>query len=151
DAAATGIGQEMFFWTDFVGTLLEILPKNGFPAPRPTQDGLPGQFSALGQFQIGDDEALVVTLAPTDARYQGFMVGNLWFESFEYANRQSSLTSAQAELGSDGRYHYVISATDPGVANWLDTEGHQRGLMFLRWQGLGAGFVPAQPGATLVK
>jgi hypothetical protein len=32
-------------------------------------------------------------------------------------------------------YRFVISAEDPGVPNWLDTEGHNRGLMFMRWQG----------------
>jgi len=46
------------------------------------------------------------------------------------------MTPAQSYLGADGRYRYVISARDPGIENWLDTEGHRRGLVFMRWQGL---------------
>jgi hypothetical protein len=30
----------------------------------------------------------------------------------------------------------VVSPTDPGVPNWIDTQGRTRGLLFLRWQGL---------------
>jgi hypothetical protein len=45
----------------------------------------------------------------------------------------------------------VISHRDPGVANWLDTEGHRRGLIMLRWQGLsGALADEQQPSARLV-
>ena len=30
----------------------------------------------------------------------------------------------------------MISATDPHVPNWIDTRGHQRGFVFMRWQGI---------------
>jgi len=46
----------------------------------------------------------------------------------------------------------VVSKQDPGVPNWLDTQGYNRGMMFLRYQGLpdklnGA----AQPHAQRIK
>ena len=30
----------------------------------------------------------------------------------------------------------MVSHRDPGIRNWLDTEGHRRGLIMMRWQGL---------------
>ena len=34
-----------------------------------------------------------------------------------------------------GLVRVVISATDPGLPNWLDTAGHRRGALALRWVG----------------
>ena len=34
---------------------------------------------------------------------------------------------------SDGSVRLVISATDPGHPNWIDTGGHTIGTMFFRW------------------
>jgi hypothetical protein len=31
---------------------------------------------------------------------------------------------------------YVVSERSPGIANWLETTGHSRGVMMLRWQRL---------------
>ena len=33
----------------------------------------------------------------------------------------------------DGSVRIVVAAEDPGVDNWLDTCGHQRGTMCVRW------------------
>jgi hypothetical protein len=33
----------------------------------------------------------------------------------------------------DGAVRIVVSHTDPGTANWIDTCGHERGTMCLRW------------------
>jgi hypothetical protein len=40
---------------------------------------------------------------------------------------------------ADGRYTYVISRVDPGVASWLDTCGMNEGLGLMRWQGFPGG------------
>jgi hypothetical protein len=37
----------------------------------------------------------------------------------------------------------VISATDPGVPNWIDTDGHTKGFVFMRWQHLTGPFTAA--------
>jgi hypothetical protein len=66
------------------------------------------------------------------------MLGDmLWFTSLDYRTRQTSLAiPGQASLSSDALYHYVISAKDPGVPNWLHAAGHPYGCVFVRWQGL---------------
>ena len=106
----------------------------------------------MGRFDLEDDEALVLSVPKTEARYQGVQLGNFWFDALEWANRQTSLSGGQAHLGSDGRYHYVIAKEDPGVPNWLDTTGLQEGLFFLRFQGLPAPLDEENhPSAELVK
>jgi hypothetical protein len=122
-------------------------------ATRQTGDqGLEGQVSAMGRFVLEEDEALLLSVPKTGARYQGVQLGNEWFDALEWANRQTSLSAGQAHRASDGRYYYVISAQDPGVPNWLDTTGLRRGLFFLRFQGLSQA-IPKEdlPKASLLK
>ncbi len=54
-------------------------------------------------------------------------------EPIDFANHQSSLNGHQAVLDPDGVFRAVVSAKDPGVANWLDTAGHSEGAMLIRW------------------
>jgi hypothetical protein len=149
-AAVPDAGQ---FWLDFAGRIRLFTSDNDVIAPRSTGgQGLEDQVSAMGRWNLEDDEALILTVPRARARYQGVQLGNYWFEALEWANRQTSLSGGQARLGADDRYHYVIAARDPGVPNWLDTTGLPEGLFFIRFQGL-EGEIPAaeNPRALLVK
>lgn len=128
DREATWLTTADHAWT--------FMPRNGVTEVRPSAGGLVGHYSAFGTFDLADDEALVLMTYPSDAAYQGIQLGNLWFTSLDYATRTSSLTTAQAHQSADGRYRFVVSRRDPGVQNWLDPEGHRRGLILLRWNGL---------------
>lgn len=123
------------FWPTLVQERFLPLPVNIAIGPLATANGLDTQYNYAGHFDLESDEALVITVPPTTSRYQAIQVGTHWMESFEYAHRQTSMSAAQSHLGSDGKYRYVISAVDPGVPNWLDTEGHDKGILFLRYQG----------------
>jgi len=115
------------------------LPVNTLTAPRPTPGGLATQFSAVGHFDLGDDQAMIVTVpaaARQTAPYQGIQLGSRWYVSLDYINHQTSLTADQARIDPDGQLRFVISERDPGVANWLELTGHQRGYVQLRWQRL---------------
>lgn len=137
-------------WLSYIESW-KSLPINTLSEPAPTQGGLTGQVSSRGHYRLAGDEALIVVVAPSNAPYQGFQLGHLWwFISLDYKTRQSSLTTGQAHASADGQYRFVVSTTDPGVPNWLDTAGHREGFMFLRWQGL-AGPLPPQPRTQLVK
>ena len=110
----------------------------------PTVGGLPNQISSLDQFNLAPGQALVIDVAPNaNAGYQGLEVADVWGQTLPYATHEASLNGTQAYLGSDGLYHFVISATDPGVPNWIDTEGHTKGFVFLRWQHLTGPFTSA--------
>jgi hypothetical protein len=51
----------------------------------------------------------------------------------DFAERQTSLNAHQARLDPDGAFRGVIAHRDPGVPNWLDTAGHRRGTLALRF------------------
>ena len=58
-------------------------------APRLTPGGLATQYSSVGQFDLTEDQALIITLPVTDAPYLGFQLGSLWYISLDYINHQT--------------------------------------------------------------
>ncbi|WP_165037443.1 hypothetical protein [Rhodococcus sp. 14C212] len=56
--------------------------------------------------------------------------------AYPYRDRTSSLNATQAKPNADGTYTFVISGHDPGVYNWLDPNGHDSGMIAVRWQSL---------------
>src|SRR5262249_22964470 len=89
---------------------------------------------AGGVYELAPDEALLIAMrVPVAPLYQGFHLANLWGESLDYANRQSSLNGFQTAWDEAGVARYVIAHRDPGVANWLDTTGVPVGFMTFRW------------------
>ena len=115
------------------------LPVNTMTEPRLTPGGLASQFSSAGHYDLGDDQAMIVTVPAAGravAPYQGIQLGSMWYVSLDYVNHQTSLTADQARTDPDGRLRFVISERDPGVANWLECTGHRRGYVQIRWQRL---------------
>jgi hypothetical protein len=115
------------------------LPVNTMTEPRPTPGGLATQFSSAGHYDLGDDQAMIVTVPAAGravAPYQGIQLGSLWYVSLDYINHQTSLTADQARIDPDGKMRFVISEHDPGVVNWLERTGHRRGYVQIRWQRL---------------
>lgn len=89
--------------------------------------------STWGSWSLADDEALLIEVTPPAAVYWSVSLGNYWWETIDYANRQSSLNGHQARLDPDGVFRAVVAHTDPGLANWLDTAGNHHGAMIFRW------------------
>jgi hypothetical protein len=129
------------------------LPVNTMTEPRSTPGGLTTQFSSAGHYELGDEEAMIVTVPRcADAPYQGIQLGSLWYVSLDYINHQTSLTADQARVDPDGKIRFVISERDPGVANWLERTGHERGYVQIRWQRLARDLGPADgPVVEVVK
>ncbi|NBP86683.1 MAG: hypothetical protein EBU54_16460, partial [Mycobacteriaceae bacterium] len=92
------------------------------------------QLQSAGYFQLDDDQALVVTVDPGDARYFNLPVTDDWTITGDYWNEQTSLNMDQAIADPDGRYTIVVSPTDPGVANWVSTGGLNQGTISMRFQ-----------------
>ena len=131
------------------------LPANTLTEPRSTPGGLTSQFSSVGHYDLGADQAMIVTV-PAAARdvapYQGIQLGSMWYISLDYINHQTSLTADQARHDPDGMLRFVISERGPGVANWLECTGHRRGYVQLRWQRLSRDLRPADgPTVEVVK
>jgi hypothetical protein len=112
------------------------LPVNTMTEPRSTPGGLPTQYSSAGHYELADDEVMIVTVPRSDAPYQGIQLGSMWYVSLDYLNHQTSLTADQARVDPDGKLRFVISERDPGLANWLERTGHDRGYVQIRWQRL---------------
>ncbi len=86
----------------------------------------------IGSWKLAPDEALVIEVTPPEGVYWSFSLGNTWWETIDYGNRQSSLNGFQAVVDDDGKVRVVVAHEDPGVANWLDTAGHSEGAIILR-------------------
>jgi hypothetical protein len=145
------VENQMKFWNEFYAVVLEthgdmngdgkrFMPRNDFNAPNAaslaTGGGQSTNVYAGGVYELGPDEALIVDVrVPVPPLYQGFHLANLWGESLDYANHQSSLNGFQTAWDADGARsaRYVIAHRDPGVANWLDTTGVPVGFMTFRW------------------
>ncbi|WP_433621616.1 hypothetical protein [Nocardia sp. CA-120079] len=118
------------------------LPVNTMTEPRSTPGGLTTQFSSVGHYELDDDQAMILTVPKSDAPYQGFQLGSMWYLSLDYINHQTSLTADQARADPDGMIRLVISERDPGLTNWIERTGHARGYLQFRWQQLSRDLKP---------
>ncbi|MUM19847.1 MULTISPECIES: hypothetical protein [unclassified Mycobacteroides] len=121
-------------WLQFPQWFYMNNPANIFEPPRITPGGLSTQFSSVGYFELEPDQALIVTIPKSDAPYQGFQLGSMWYVSLDYINHQTSLNAHQSHVDPDGNIRLVVSAQNPGVTNWIETVGHRRGFLKFRWQ-----------------
>ena len=93
-------------------------------------------FASNGSFKFGKDEALLVTLDPSGAKYLSVDLTDPWWVSREHIRANGNLNNVAAKANKDGSFTYVISAKDPGIQNWLDTGGLHEGSILIRWQDL---------------
>jgi hypothetical protein len=86
-------------------------------------------------FDLADDEALVIDVVPPDCEYWMVALHNHWMETLDYVHHQTTLNCHTAEREPDGSVRFVVAHRDPGTPNWLDTAGHRRGTVGVRWVG----------------
>lgn len=96
-------------------------------------DTTPDNLYMLGTFGLADDETLLLEFAPPDTRYWNVTLENIWHECIEPRRRHSSVTNRGVSADSDGVVRIAIGARDFGHGHWLDTAGHHRGFVVLRW------------------
>jgi hypothetical protein len=98
--------------------------------------GLKDQWYQEGCFELAGDEALIVEVHLQE-ECQGFSLSltDAFFSTLDWANAQSSLNQRQAAVDADRVLRIVVTSSDPGVQNWLDTMGHQFGVLQFRWVG----------------
>jgi hypothetical protein len=107
-----------------------------FPAPvHPGAHALAAADAAysMAPFLLGPDEALVVRARWPPCRCANVSLWNRQLQTFDYLRHQVSLNRAQAVADQDGTVTIVIAPRDPGVPNWLSTEGRPFGLVFWRF------------------
>jgi hypothetical protein len=92
-----------------------------------------------GQWDLGPDEALVITGRFPRCRFANVVLWNRHMQTLPYDRRRVSLNRVQTQYEADGSFRMVVAHADPGVPNWLDTCGLRRGVVFWRF------LLPAEP------
>jgi hypothetical protein len=103
------------------------------PGAAGARAGLAGQAYGMGNFRCAPDAAVIVEFPVPRCRHWSVSLADFWWQSLDYASRQSSLNGHQAEVDADGVFRGVIAHRDPGVANWLDTTGYAEGSLAVRF------------------
>ncbi|MBW2495919.1 MAG: hypothetical protein JRF61_01485 [Deltaproteobacteria bacterium] len=109
--------------------------------------GDPNTSYHYSYWELGEDEAFVVDLEPPECEYWNLQIGNHWLESFDFMSFHTHVNRETAVADEQGRVRVVIAGRDPGVPNWLDTAGHGRGALALRW--VGADRIPETRGRVV--
>ncbi|MBW2295217.1 MAG: DUF1214 domain-containing protein [Deltaproteobacteria bacterium] len=112
---------------------------NQLPAPEVNSDNTNTGFAAvdnvysMAPFMLKPGEALVIRGRFPKCRFANVVLWNRYLQTLDYAHRTTSLNRKQTALESDGSFKIVLAGSDPGVPNWLDTEGRPFGMMFWRF------------------
>jgi hypothetical protein len=108
--------------------------------------GSPKTIYTWGIFDIQDDEALVVEFEAPKAAFWSVQIQDVWTKPINYLNHQSDINQRHAVIDRDGKFRVVICLKDPGVANWLDSDGRKEGTI------VGRAYIPqATPSVPIVK
>jgi hypothetical protein len=125
---------------------------NDFPQPVVPGNMAFAAFDAaysMAPYLLGPDEALVITGRWPECVFGNVCLWNRWSQMYDYVNRQVSRNRANTTLEPDGSFKMILAHTDPGLPNWIDTEGRPLGTVFWRF------FLPEgdieTPVATVVK
>lgn len=135
-------------WLEFPNWFYLNEKVNTLGTPRLTPGGLSTQYSSSGHFDLPRDKAMIITIDKSQAPYQGFQLGNMWYVSMPYVDHQTSLTADQAYQSPDGKIRLVLAHEPVGHHNWIELLGFERGYMQFRWQRVEAPITPEQ-GPTL--
>ena len=105
---------------------------NAFPHVDATDsDNKRGRAAANMYWELADDEALIVEFEAHDGLWMLTNMG-VFFNSMDYLYRPVSYTPSRTKIDADGRVRLVMAHCDPGVHNWLDTQGFRCGNLTYR-------------------
>lgn len=137
DEQAERTAAMMAHFADFTGKLsygTYKLPPNHFSLAWTADHtgAMRNQVYVAGRFDLEPGQAFVVDVSDGGAEYFTVPLGNIWGTTLEIVDRTGSLNKHQSEPNADGTYTYVLCPEDPGVHNWLDTDGLREGILTLR-------------------
>jgi hypothetical protein len=113
---------------------------NAFPGMESADeaDAKRGRAVAMMIWRLEPDEALIVEFDAIDEFWMASL-GGVFMNSFDYLYRPVSSTPSRAAVDGDGRVRLVMAHTDPGLHNWLDTQGFEQGILAFRTMMASAG------------
>jgi hypothetical protein len=117
----------------FVSRVPNVLPKPAsFRSSGADTLGAVDIHYAMAPWLLQPDQALVMEGRLPPCRFANVVLWNMHMQTLEYRFRRTSLNRAQLRGEPDGSFRVVVAHRDPGVPNWLDTEGHRLGTVFWR-------------------
>ena len=138
DWAGTFLTGAMRDWPDHAyqhsGGVVDPALINQFPpdkAANSADDAKRGRMAAHMVWALATDEALIVEMDAHDG-FWIFGMGGVFMGSLDFLHRPVSYTPARTAIGPDKVVRLVIAHDDPGVANWLDTQGFGQGNLTYR-------------------
>lgn len=109
-------------------TMMTLAPETSYGV------GLESAVVTGGNWELDPGEALILKVPTVEAAYSGIELMNVYGGALPYVMAQTTLNNTTTYHADDGYTYYVISATNPGVANWLDTGGLTTGEIFARFE-----------------
>jgi hypothetical protein len=103
---------------------------------------------AFASFDLGPDEALVVTHRPPTCRFWNLVVWNPFMAGHSLGDARTSINIGSAVPNADGSVTAVIARRALDHPNALSTVDHAQGALAFRW--FLADAVPARPEVALV-
>ena len=138
DWAAQFLGGAMRDWPEHSwetsGGVCDPAFTNRFPpdkAANSADDAKRGRMAAHMIWALAADEALIVEMDMHDG-FWIFGMGGVFVGSMDYLYRPVSYTPARTVVDADNVVRLVVAHDDPGVHNWLDTQGYPAGNLTYR-------------------
>ncbi|HEY2448720.1 MAG TPA: hypothetical protein VGI49_07860 [Mycobacterium sp.] len=143
DEQAEATAAMMAYFADFTGKLshgVYKMPPNHFNLAWSADKvgAMRNQVYVMGRFDLAEDETFVVDVSDGGAEYFTVPLSNICGTTLDIVDRTGSLNKAQSAANDDGTYTYVISSVDPGLTNWIDSDGLREGILTLRMAEFGA-------------
>jgi hypothetical protein len=134
DRVATWVEASVALWKSYVAGLRAHVPVNDLQPPHKPVGGADNMLHGAGQWHLDPHQALVVEFEQPEVTYWSIQTYVLdWMVPLDFANRVTSLNDRQLDVDDDGVVRVVLSHTDPGVQNWLDTSELREGLFTYRY------------------
>jgi hypothetical protein len=109
----------------------------------------PDVVYALGRYQLGDDEALVIEGRSPPCAFWSLCLWNPYLQTYDYRYERVTVNGGEVAYEADGSWRLVVAPRDPGHPNWLSTAGHRQGVLWFRW--FLADEMPPPPRTRVVK
>lgn len=84
-------------------------------------------------YDLTPSQAIVIESEIPQVKHWSLQLADFFFQTVDYRFHRSSINNRQALIDADGKVRLVLSASDPGVPNWLDTSGFLQGFAQWRW------------------
>ena len=102
--------------------------------PKVVANNLPGPgigYSGVS-FKLADDEVILIEAKDVPCRYWSCQVFDHYLRAGDYRHHPVAINNRQTVYDKDGSFRLYACRDNPGVKNWISTEGRRRGQVVLR-------------------